>query len=40
MTPMRRTTLVFGLGLVLLSAPAANAEIVKGVLAVNGAEMS
>lgn len=37
---MRRTTLVFGLGLVLLSARAANAEIVKGVLSVNGAEMS
>jgi hypothetical protein len=37
---MRRTTLVFGLGLVLLSAPTASAEIVKGVLSVNGAEMS
>jgi hypothetical protein len=37
---MRQTTLAFGLGLVLLSAPAANAEIVKGVLMVRGVEMS
>ena len=37
---MQRTTLVFGLGLVLLSAPAASADIVKGVLSVNGAEVS
>jgi hypothetical protein len=37
---MRRTTLVLGLGLVLLSAHAANAEIIKGLMAIKGAEMS
>jgi hypothetical protein len=35
---MRRTTVV-GLGLVLLTALPASAEIVKGVLKVRGAEM-
>ena len=37
---MRHTTTVLGLGLALLAALPANAEIVKGVLRVRGAEMS
>jgi hypothetical protein len=37
---MQRTRLTLGLGLLLLSAPLAHAEITKGVLAIKGAEMS
>jgi hypothetical protein len=37
---MRRTRLALGLGLLLLSAPLAQAEITKAVLAIRGAEMS
>jgi hypothetical protein len=37
---MQRTSLALGLGMFLLSAPAAPAEITKGVLAIKGAEMS
>ncbi len=37
---MRRTTIGFGLGLLLLTALPASAEIVKGVMKIKGAEMS
>ena len=37
---MPRTTIAFGLGLLLLSALPAQAEIIKGVMAIKGAEMS
>ena len=37
---MQRTTLALGFGLLLLAAPAAHGEIVKGLMAIKGAEMS
>ena len=38
--PMPRTTIALGLGLFFLAAMPAPAEIVKGVMAIKGAEMS
>jgi hypothetical protein len=40
MKPMPRTTIAIGLGLLLLAALPASAEIIKGVMAIKGAEMS
>ncbi len=37
---MHRTTSALGFGLILLAALPAQAEIVKGVLSIKGAEMS
>jgi hypothetical protein len=37
---MNPTTLAFGLGLLLLAAGPAPAQIIKGVMSIKGAEMS
>jgi hypothetical protein len=37
---MQRTIILLGLGLVLLPAAPARAEIIKGVMGIKGAEMS
>ena len=37
---MNQTTLVLGMGLVLLAAGPAPAQILKGVMSIKGAEMS